>query len=161
MLANFKIKIQDNTAYKQSRAVLSFCFHFLHKKFLWGIFKCIDEKFFKFLFVGALNTLFGYALYAFFVTLGLKANLALFFQYILGILWNFKTTGTIVFKNNNNRLIFKFFLSYIFTFTINSFALNFLIKYLNEYIAQAVLVLPVAVISFLIFKFWVFRENNC
>ncbi len=161
MLASFKNKIKDNTALKNIKAVLSFCFHYLHEKFLWGIFKCVDEKFFKFLFVGALNTLFGYALYAFFVAIGLKANLALFFQYILGILWNFKTTGTIVFKNNNNRLIFKFFLSYIFTFTINSFALNFLIKYLNEYIAQAVLVLPVAVISFLIFKFWVFRENNC
>ena len=159
MLANFKNKIKESTAYKQFRAVLSFCFHYLHKKFLWGLFKCIDEKFFKFLFVGALNTLFGYILYAFFVTIGLKANLALFFQYILGILWNFKTTGSIVFKNNNNRLIFKFILSYIFTFTINSFALNFLIKFLNEYIAQAILVLPIAIISFLIFKFWVFKNK--
>lgn len=161
MLANFKIKIQDNTAYKQFRAVLSFCFHYLHKRFLWGVFKCIDEKFFKFLFVGALNTLFGYVIYALFITIGLRANLALFFQYILGILWNFKTTGSIVFKNNNNRLIFKFIISYIFTFSINSVFLNLLTKHLNDYFSQAILVLPVAVISFLIFKFWVFKENKC
>ncbi len=161
MLVSFKNKIQESTAYVHSRAVLSTSFHYIHKRFLWGIFKCIDEKFFKFLFVGALNTLFGYLVYAFLITVGLKANLALFFQYILGVLWNFKTTGSIVFKNNDNRLIFKFILSYVFTFSINSVFLNILTRYINAYLSQAILVLPVAVLSFLIFKFWVFKKNNC
>ena len=161
MLANLSNKIIKSTVYEKSKAVLSYCFHFLHKRFLWGLFKKIDEKFFKFLFVGFINTLFSYCLYAFFVLIGLKANIALFFQYILGVLWNFKTTGCIVFKNNNNLLIFKFIGSYIVTFTINSFLLYILVQIikLNDYLAQAVLVLPIAVISFLIFKFWVFNEK--
>ena len=120
MLANLSNKILNSTAYKKFEAVLSFCFHYLHKKFMWGMFKKIDEKFFKFLFVGFLNTAFSYFLYALFITIGFVANIALFFQYVFGVLWNFKTTGTIVFQNKNNKLIFKFVLSYVFTFLINS-----------------------------------------
>ena len=147
----------NSTAYKQFRAVLSFCFHYLHKQFLWGVFKKIDEKFFKFLFVGFLNTAFSYFIYAFFITVGLIANVALFFQYILGVLWNFKTTGTIVFQNKNNKLIFKFIASYILTFAINSVFLAILTMFLNPYLAQALLIMPIALISFIILKKWVFK----
>ena len=157
MLANLSNKIINSTAFKKLRAVLSFCFHYLHKEFLWGVFKKIDEKFFKFLFVGILNTAFSYFLYALFLTLGLKANLALFFQYVIGVLWNFKTTGSIVFNNKKNYLIFKFVASYIFTFIINSLLLTFLGEYVNDYLAQAFLILPIALLSFIILKYWVFK----
>lgn len=157
MLANLNNKIMNSTAFKKLRAVLSFCFHYLHKKFLWGIFKNIDEKFFKFLFVGFLNTAFSYFLYALFVTIGLIANVALFFQYIIGVLWNFKTTGTIVFQNKNNKLIFKFIASYIFTFIINSLFLKLLTIFINPYLAQAILILPIALLSFVLLKKWVFK----
>lgn len=148
----------NSVAFKKLRATLSFCFHYLHKKFMWGIFKKIDEKFFKFLFVGFLNTAFSYFLYAIFVTMGLIANLALLFQYILGVLWNFKTTGTIVFQNKNNKLIFKFIFSYIFTFLINSILLKILTGFINDYLAQAILIIPIAMLSFAILKKWVFKN---
>lgn len=155
----------DNSKYKTIRSVviekfittLSICFQYLHKKILWGLFSHIDEKFFKFLFVGTLNVAFSYSIYALLITCRLDANLALFFQYILGVLWNFKTTGSIVFKNHDNRLIFKFVLSYVFTFLLNSVLLYILTKFLNDYLSQALLVMPIAVVSFLIFKFWVFK----
>ena len=160
MSDSLKNKILESTAYKKFEAVLSACFHYIHKKMFWGILSGIDEKFLKFLFVGALNTVFGYSIYAIFVAIGLQANIALFLQYIFGILWNFKTTGAIVFKNHNNRLIFKFFGSYVFTFIVNSILLKILIDYIhmNDYLAQAILVLPVAMLSFTIFKFYVFKE---
>lgn len=158
MLANLSNKILNSTAFEKFKAVFSFCFHYLHKKFMWGMFRKIDEKFFKFLFVGFLNTAFSYFLYAIFVTLGLIANLALFFQYILGVLWNFKTTGTIVFQNKNNKLIFKFIASYIFTFLINSVLLKVLTSFINDYLAQAILILPIALLSFFILKKWVFKN---
>ena len=160
LVNNISNKILKSTAYKKFRAVLSFLFHYLHKKFLWGIFKNIDEKFFKFLFVGALNTAFSYCLYAFFVAIGLVPNVTLFFQYVIGVLWNFKTTGVIVFKNNNNKLIFKFIGSYIFTFALNSLFLYTLAEQLklNDYLSQAILILPMAMISFAIFKLWVFKN---
>ena len=152
-----KNKIKESIAQK-IRAMLSSCFQFLHKRFLWGVFSCFEEKFFKFLFVGALNVLFAYLIYALFIAFGAKANVALFFQYILGVIWNFKTTGTIVFKNNNNKLIFKFFASYIFTFSINYILLNTLTKFLNDYLSQAILILPIAFLSFTILKIWVFKK---
>lgn len=160
MLVNIKNIIIESTVYKKFVAVLSFCFQYMHKKSFFGIFKKIDEQFLKFLFVGALNTLVSYFLYAFFVMIGLEANLALFFQYLLGVLWNFKTTGSIVFKNNNNRLIFKFIASYVFTFLINSILLYFLNRVLNAYISQAILILPIAMLSFMIMKCWVFKQNK-
>ena len=158
MSDSLKNKILESTAYKKFEAVLSACFHYIHKKMFWGILSGIDEKFLKFLLVGALNTVFGYSIYAIFVAIGLQANIALFLQYIFGILWNFKTTGAIVFKNHNNRLIFKFFGSYVFTFIVNSILLKILTSFINDYLAQAILVLPVAMLSFIIFKFYVFKE---
>lgn len=160
MLANLSNKNTKSTAYKKFRAVLSFYFHFIHKKFMWGIFKNIDEKFFKFLFVGFLNTAFSYFLYALFLTIGLVPNLALLFQYIFGVLWNFKTTGTIVFQNKNNKLIFKFITSYVITFLINSILLKILIVHINKYIAQAILILPIAFLSFVILKNWAFKPKQ-
>lgn len=160
MLANLSKKIMNSTAYKQFKAVLSFCFHFLHKKFMWGAFKKIDEKFFKFIFVGILNATFSYLIYALLIAVGLVANLALFFQYIIGVLWNFKTTGTIVFQNKNNKLIFKFIASYVLTFAVNSVLLALLTKILNAYLAQAILIMPVALLTFIILKKWVFKQEN-
>lgn len=157
MSANSEKKIKKSTVLNKIKAVLSFYFIYLHKKFLWGVFSFIPEKFFKFLFVGALNTLFSYFLYALFVAIGFKANLALFFQYVIGVIWNFKTTGVLVFKNNNNKLIFKFVLCYIFTFILNSVLLKLLLNYTNSYIAQAILILPIAIVSFLLLKVFVFK----
>ena len=64
-------------------------------------------------------------------------------------------------ENNINKLIFKFVASYIFTFLLNSLLLNILAEQLklNDYLSQAVLILPMAMISFLIFKLWVFKEK--
>jgi len=129
--------------------------------FLSTLFR-VDRKFIKFLFVGALNTAFAYFIYALLVFAGFEPNIALTLQYIIGILWNFKTTGSIVFKNHNNMLIFKFFGCYVFTFILNSILLFVLTEFIkiNDYIAQLILVLPIAIISFIIMKFYVFKEEE-
>ena len=85
----------------------------------------IDKKFIKFLFVGCLNTLFGYLMYVIFISTPLKREYALLLAYMVGVLWNFKTTGVLVFKNNNNKLIFKFISAYVITYFINLLGLNF------------------------------------
>ena len=159
MLANLKKAILESTLYKKLADVLSCFIKYFHQKMFWGLFSRFDEKFIKYLFVGLLNTAFSYTIYAIFVALGLRANLALFFQYIIGVLWNFKTTGWLVFKNSNNKLIFKFVACYVFTFILNSILLKILILYINPYLAQALLVFPIALVSFVIMKFWVFKKG--
>ena len=141
----------------------------------------IDKKFIKFLFVGCLNTLFGYLMYVIFISTPLKREYALLLAYMVGVLWNFKTTGVLVFKNNNNKLIFKFISAYIITYFINLLGLNFVnsagwgkalanwtLNILNietklnliKYFDQIILVLPIAIISFVLFKTFVFKESE-
>ncbi len=160
MSANFIEKIKDSTAGRFILSVLSNIFNYIHQEAFFGILKRVDRKFMKFLFVGALNTAFGYFVYALFVTLHASHNIALTIQYILGVFWNFKTTGTIVFKNHDNSLILRFFLSYVFTYSINLVCLNILVRLgIGKYLSQAIMVLPIAILSFLIFKTFVFKTK--
>lgn len=160
MLANIITKFKNSTVGNYLLTVLSNLFNWVHQKSFFGLFKRVDRKFMKFLFVGAMNTAFGYFIYALFLTLHASHNIALTIQYILGVLWNFKTTGVIVFKNRDNTRIVRFFLSYVFTYSINLVCLNVLVALdVNKYLAQAIMVLPIAVLSFLIFKKFVFKEK--
>ena len=114
----------------------------------------------KFLFVGIMNTTFGYGLFALFIYLGLYYPLAVLLSTILGVLFNFKTIGGLVFGSNDNRLIFKFILVYVITYLLNIFFL-WLFKRLgfeNMYINGFVLLIPLAAVSFLLNKFFVFRR---
>lgn len=147
---------------KSLRSMLFIIFDWFYTKFCFGILQNIPRRFVKFLFVGGINTLFGYSTYALFVAIGLTPGHALTISYILSIFWNFKTTGSIVFRNKDNKLIFKFFLSYIFTFFVNKYSLEFLINVLNvnEYLAEAIVIPPVAVLSFVIFKTFIFVDKK-
>ncbi|MCD8024322.1 MAG: GtrA family protein [Candidatus Gastranaerophilales bacterium] len=109
-----------------------------------------------------MNTVFSYIVYAFFVTITGHATFSLGISYIIGILFNFQTTGRIVFKNKNNKLILKFFLSYLITFFINRYALDTLVNTIgvDKYLSQAILVFPIAMISFLILKYFVFSKTS-
>lgn len=121
----------------------------------------IDWKFIKFLFVGGINTLFGYSIYSFFLFIGFNYSIALFLGTILAILFNFKTTGLIVFKSHNNKLIYRFFGVYIITYLLNALFLKVfdLLKY-NMYLAGLILLLPMAIISFILMKTFVFKERQ-
>ncbi|WP_298063120.1 GtrA family protein [uncultured Campylobacter sp.] len=114
----------------------------------------------KFLFVGIMNTTFGYGLFALFIYLGLYYPLAVLLSTILGVLFNFKTIGGLVFGSNDNKLIFKFILVYVIIYFLNIFFL-WLFKRLgfeNMYLNGFVLLIPLAAVSFLLNKFFVFRR---
>ena len=147
---------------KTLRSVLFKIFDWIYTKSFFGILQNSPRRFVKFLFVGAINTLFGYSMYALFVTFGFNPSNALLISYILGVFWNFKTTGSIVFRNKDNKLIFKFFISYVFTYYVNSISLNFLIDnlHINKYLAEAIVIPPVAVLSFVIFKTFIFKDKK-
>lgn len=87
-------------------------------------------RFIKFLGVGVINTLFGYGIFALFLFLGLHFSLASLIGTILAVIFNFFTTGRIVFNNKNNLLIWKFILVYAILYLINLFLLS-IINYYN------------------------------
>ena len=62
-----------------------------------------QSRFPQFVLVGILNTAFGYGCFALFIYLGLHYTIAVLLGTCLGILFNFKTLGHLVFKNKQNR----------------------------------------------------------
>lgn len=122
----------------------------------------ISWQFIKFLFVGVLNTFFGYGVFAFFNFIGLHYSLSTLLATILGILFNFKTTGCIVFKNNSNKLIFRFLAVYGFVYFLTIFILSIFIKIglQNMYINYAIILPFNAVISYLLMKKIVFNKKD-
>lgn len=118
-----------------------------------------NHTFIKFLFVGGLNTLFGYGVYALFLKLGFYYTSAVFWATVLSILFNFKTTGYLVFKNKNNRLIFNFLGVYLIVYLVNIFCLKlFDLFSFNLYFAGFILLLPMALLSFFLLRTFVFKN---
>ncbi|WP_419419979.1 GtrA family protein [Legionella sp. D16C41] len=114
----------------------------------------------KFLLIGALNTLVGYLLYAFFICLGINYPLAIFLATLLGVLFNFKTIGKIVFNNTKKNLFHKFFSVYLIAYFINLGLIKlFGLITTNLYLAGFFSLIPVAIITFTLNKYFVFKDN--
>lgn len=119
----------------------------------------LKKQVIRFLMVGVLNTVFGYSLYAVFIYIGLHYVLAILCSTILGILFNFKTIGALVFESDDNTLIFKFFLSYLVTFFINVWIISkFKDLEYDYYTAGFVAIVVSSSISFVLMKYLVFKK---
>ena len=117
-------------------------------------------QFLRFLFVGGLNTFFGYGCYAFFIFLKLSYPVAMLFATCCGVLFNFMTTGTVVFQRTRLVLLPRFILNYAGIYGISVFLLwgiHFFLS--NDYLAGLIIILPMAMISFILNKYLVFRER--
>lgn len=115
--------------------------------------------FVRFLIVGVGNTLVGYGLFSVFLYLNLHYTLSALLATILGVLFNFFTTGRYVFFNNNNRLIIRFISVYIVVYLFNITGLKlgeeFAISY---YFSGMLLIIPLALLSFFLNKNFVFKN---
>ena len=119
------------------------------------------NKMFRFFIVSGINTVFGYGLFALLTYFGLNYMLAILLATVIGILFNFKTIGALVFKTHNNTLIFRFFGVYGVNYLINIGALT-LLKHagLGTYAGQAILVVPLGCFGFLMNKTFVFKVQE-
>jgi putative flippase GtrA len=118
------------------------------------------KQFITFIFVGILNTLFGYALYAFFVFIGMTYPIALLTATCLGVLFNFLTIGRFVFDKFDARYFLKFISLYAVLFCLNLQAISYLEQLLhNLYAAGFIAAMPIAMLSFIMNKFVVFRKS--
>lgn len=108
-------------------------------------------RFVKFLFVGVINTAFGFAAYAVLLWLGLPPQPALALSYVLGVLWNYGTHARIVFGADGYRRLPLYALAYSALYGLNALALAAMLKTgLPPLWAQAVLVLPMAMLAFVL-----------
>ena len=131
-----------------------------HIRTLWSI------QLFRFFVVGGVNTAFGYSVFAVLILLNhqfricsseVELILAPFIGTVCGILFNFKTTGTIVFRNKNNWLIFRFFGVYLTTYLLTYGLLREFDSYgISRIVAGGIIILPLALLNFFLNKIFVF-----
>lgn len=119
------------------------------------------RHFLRFLIVGFINTVFGYIAFSLLLYSGLHYAVASFFSACAGILFNFNTTGRIVFKNSNHRLLVRFFQVYALLYLINLALLKLMVIFaINLYLGSAVIVLPMAFLSYVLNKKFVFNSHT-
>lgn len=122
---------------------------------IWG------HEFFRFLVTGVINTVFGYSIYSLLTFIGLHYTLVVLLGQIIGILFNFNTTGKIVFNNTNPRLLYRFAGVYLVMYILNVFFLGLFVRInFNMYFSGAILILPMALVSLFLFKIFVFSNNH-
>jgi putative flippase GtrA len=117
----------------------------------------LEHRFVRFLLVGVLNTVFGYGIFAVALLLGLHYALASALATVSGILFNFKTMGTLVFGRPDHRLLGRFLGVYGFIYVLGVLCLKLAHQLdLNLFLVGAFLILPLAVVSFMLNWLFVF-----
>lgn len=118
-------------------------------------------QFVRFVFTGLFNTLFGFVVFVLLVWAHVPLILAVVLANVAGIALNFQTIGRIVFRTAAWRHLLPFVAVYVSVFLINWAGLTGLVRAgLDPIAAQAVLVLPLAICSFLAHKFLVFERKS-
>lgn len=137
----------------------------LKELFFWGIrlgmkITGFSEQFVLFLVMGGINTVFYYALYSLLIYAGLHYAAAVGIATVCGVLFNFQTFGRVVFKDFQMRLLGRFVGVYVIVYAANVAGLKILetAGLENKYIAGAVLVLPVALLGYVLNKTFVFNR---
>lgn len=114
------------------------------------------RRFVRFVGVGALNTAFGYLLFAALIFIGLGSGLALAAATVIGVALNFLTTGRLVFGNRDYRRLPRYLGVYAMQFLVNWSALRLLEQSMSPLLAQLILVGPMAMLTYLLMAKLVF-----
>jgi putative flippase GtrA len=118
----------------------------------------LRSRFVRFLLVGALNTAFGYTVFAISILIGIPYPVAALLSTVLGVLFNFKSYGTLVFASHDNRLIFRFFAVYGICYAVGLVPLAWAKAHGVPLLWMgAICVLPMAVLAFTLQRLLVFR----
>ncbi len=122
------------------------------------------SKLWTFLWVGALNTLIGYSIFALALkVVGLQYNFALFVAYAIGILIGYRNHRHVTFKSKaKHRAAFtKFVITYALVYGVNALLLTGFIElaHISPLIAQIISLVIVTLMSFIVQRTWVFKHD--
>lgn len=116
-----------------------------------------SASFVRFLLVGGLNTAFGYGVFVACLWLGMHYALAGAISTVLGVLFNFKSTGNLVFRSKGNRNLPRFLAVYAVIYLVNLLALGVMLHFgIPEWLGGLILLLPSAILSYVLNRQFVF-----
>ncbi len=117
----------------------------------------------KYLGVGMLNTVVGYAIYAILILLEVPYLTALLIATVAGVTFNYFSIGRLVFKSRGGLIVFgKFIAAYGLVYLVNVAGLELSIKHfqINPYLGQVLCVPSSVLLSWLLLNYWVYK-NDC
>lgn len=122
---------------------------------LWGL------RFGRFLVVGVLNTAFGYGAFYLLLRAGFAATPALALATIVGVVFNFFTTGRVVFANCDPARLWRFASVYAIVFVFNAALLELALRLgVGAAGAQALLLAPCVALSYFLNRTLVFDARE-
>lgn len=116
-----------------------------------------SARFIRFLLVGVLNTAFGYGVFVACLWLGLHYAVAAAVATVLGVLFNFKSTGSLVFRSRGTGRLHLFVSVYVATYVVNVLALAVMLRFgIPEWLGGLIMILPSAILSYVLNSKYVF-----
>lgn len=114
-------------------------------------------RFIRFLLVGGMNTAFGYGVFVACLWLGMHYALAGAISMVLGVLFNFKSIGNLVFRSKGNRKLPRFLAVYAIIYLVNVLSLGGMLWFgIPEWLGGLILLLPSAILSYVLNRQFVF-----
>jgi putative flippase GtrA len=118
-------------------------------------------QFLKFLLIGGVNTVFGYAVFAGLILAGVPPVPALVATYVVGVCFNFWTTRKFVFGQKGFSALGRFVAAYVVIYFFNLAVFKgWEVAGAGPLWGQALSIPIVAVFSFLLFKLHVFKDGH-
>jgi len=120
-----------------------------------------NRQFLRFLVAGGVNTLFGFGVNIAAMLAGLPIWLAMLAGTVAGIAFNFFTLGSYAFRDLSAERLPRYVLGYAIVYVVGLTAFHVLQLVVRSPIAcQVVLVIPMALLSYLIMSRFVFQKRR-
>jgi putative flippase GtrA len=120
-----------------------------------------DSQFARYLLVGGINTSLVYCVYALGVYLGAAYPVALAIALVFGIVIGFNAQGRFVFSERSTATFFRYLASWLVMYAINVAIIALLRHFgVDPYLAGALAVPVMAVLSFVVLRLLVFRNDQ-
>lgn len=119
------------------------------------------STFFRFLVAGAVNTLFGYAVYGLGIAAGAPVWLALLAGMVAGTVFNFFTTGGYAFRQLALARYPRFVACYLLVYGVNMVLIALLSRWIaDKMLVQGLLLVPLALLSYVLMARLVFNQRG-
>jgi putative flippase GtrA len=121
----------------------------------------LARQWMRFVLVGGVNTAFSYSIYAACIFAGAGYAIASAASMLGGILFSYRTTGSLVFRDAGRGSLLRFGGCYLVVYGFGLALLETLDWFgVNPYVAGLVVALPAAMLSFALLKLLVFRTQG-
>lgn len=117
-------------------------------------------QFFKYNFVGVVNTLVGITIIFVFMYMGFSATQSNMVGYTIGAVVSYILNSKYTFSSSANHIgvMMKFFMVLALAYILNFITLQWLLTHINAYLAQLASAVVYTLSSFLLVRYFVFKE---